>query len=158
MRLFRHLPVIGIAVALSLFVVAVSRYPGGTMDCAGTVGYSLAHNFISSLFAPRALNGAANPARYIAIPALLLLCLSLGVVFRQTSRKARSRVHRKVIEAGGIGSMVYIFLIATPMHDSMVSVGLLFSLVAVLATAHMLYLERRWLLWLGSGIPRAEAG
>jgi hypothetical protein len=75
-----HLPVIGIAVALSLFVVATIHYPGGTMGSASTVGYSLGHNFISSLFASHALNGAANPARYIAIPALLLLCVSFGAL------------------------------------------------------------------------------
>jgi hypothetical protein len=43
--------------------------------------------------------------------------------------------------------MVYAFLVATPMHDLMVSIGLLFSLAALLATAHMLYIERLWLLF-----------
>jgi hypothetical protein len=43
--------------------------------------------------------------------------------------------------------MVYGFLVTTPMHDLMVSIGLLFSLVALLATAHLLYIERRWLLF-----------
>ena len=63
-----HLPVIGVLAAFCLFVVAAIYYPGGTMDSASTVGYSWAHNFVSSLFASRAPNGAANPARYIAVP------------------------------------------------------------------------------------------
>ena len=147
MKLLHHLPIIGIAVALCLFVVAAAQYPGGTMDSASTVGYSWAHNFLSSLFAPRALNGAANPARYIAIPAVLVLCVSLGMVFRGISTKARSLVHRKAIEIGGIGAAVYGFLIATPMHNLMISIGLLFSWTALLATTHMLYVERRWLLF-----------
>jgi hypothetical protein len=33
------------------------------------------------------------------------------------------------------------------MHDLMVTIGLLFSLVALVATAHALYAERRWLLF-----------
>lgn len=147
MKFMNHLPVVGIAVALCLFVVAAIHYPGGTMSSASTVGYSWAHNFISSLFAPRALNGAVNPARYIAIPAMLFLCASLGMVFSRISRKARSRAHKKAIEIGGIGAAVYGFLIATPMHNLMISIGLLFSLAALLATTHMLYIERRWWLF-----------
>lgn len=79
-RLKYHLPAIGLAVALCLFVVAGMYYPGGTTDSASTVGYSLVHNFVSTLFAPRALNGAPNPARFVAMPAMLFLCVSLGIV------------------------------------------------------------------------------
>lgn len=42
--------------------------------------------------------------------------------------------------------MVYSFLVVTRMHDLMVTIGLLFSLVALLATTHMLYADRRWSL------------
>lgn len=142
-----HLPAIGVGLALCLFVVAASYYPGGTTDSASTVGYSWAHNFVSSLFAPRALNGAANPARQTAIAAMLLLCVSLAVIFKRISLKVRSQVHKKTIEIGGIGSMVYGFLAVTPMHDLMVSIGLIFSLVALLAMTHALYMERRRLLF-----------
>jgi hypothetical protein len=147
MKFINHLPVVGIAVALCLFVVAASRYPGGTMGSAGTVGFSWTHNFLSSLFQPRALNGAPNPARPVAISAMLVLCASLGMVFYRISTKARSRAHRKVIEIGGIGAAVYGFFIATPMHNLMISIGLLFSLTALVATTYMLYKERRWLLF-----------
>lgn len=88
-----HWPAIGTAIALCLFVAAAIGYPGGTTDSASTVGYSWAHNFVSSLFASRALNGAANPARYIAVPAMLLLCVSLGVMFWRISREVKSRFH-----------------------------------------------------------------
>ena len=143
-----HLPAIGVLAALCLFVVAAIYYPGGTMDSASAVGYSWAHNFVSSLFASRALNGAANPARYIAVPAMLLLCVSLGIMFRRISINVRSsRRAKKTIEIGGIGEMVYGFLAVTRMRDLMVSIGLLFSLAALLAATHALYIERRWLLF-----------
>lgn len=149
MTLKYHVPAIGIAVGLCLFVVAASYYPGGTTESTSTVGYSWAHNFICSLFAPRALNGAANPARYVAVPAMLLLCVSLGVMFRRISTRVDSRLHKSTIEIGGIGSMVYGFLVVTPMHDLMVTISLLFSVVALLATTHLLSIERRW--WLSGG-------
>lgn len=142
-----HLPAIGVAVGLCLFVVAARYYPGGTTDSASTVGYHWAHNFVSSLFAQRALNGAVNPARSFAIPAMLVLCLSLGIMLWRISRSVSSHVHKTTIEIGGIGAMVYGFLVVTPMHDLMVNIGLLFGLVAMIATIHVLYIERRWPLF-----------
>jgi hypothetical protein len=141
-----HLPVVGIGLALCLFVGAALSYPGGTTESPDTVGYSLIHNFISSLFASRALNGAANPARYIAMAAMVFLCISIGFAFQQISTTVVSRVHRKTIEIAGIGSVVYSLLIVTPMHDLMVTIGLAFNFVALLATTHWLFLQRRWRL------------
>lgn len=142
-----HWPTIGITAGLCLFVVAAMYYPGGTMDSASTVGYSLTHNYVSALFQPQALNGAANPARNFAILALLLLCVSLGMMFWRIATEVRSHVHKKAIEIGGIGSAVYGVLVATPMHDLMVSLGLLFNFAALFAITHMLYIERRSLLF-----------
>lgn len=147
MRLANHLPIIGVVAALCLFVVAAYQYPGGTIESTSSIGYSWTQNFMSSLFAARALNGAANPSRYVAIPALLLMCLSLGFVFARISMSARSSGHKKTIQIAGIGSMVYAFLIATPMHDLMITVALIFTLVALVATVYLLYIERGWFLF-----------
>jgi hypothetical protein len=84
--------------------VATTYYPGGTTDSATSVGYGWAHNFISSLFAVKALNGAANPARIVAIPAMLVLCVSIGALFKSVSNKSPSKIHRKTIEISGIGA------------------------------------------------------
>lgn len=147
-----HFPAVGIAAALGLFGVAASRYPGGTTDSATTLGYSWAHNFLSALFGDRALNGAPNSARGLAVLAMLALCVSLGTVFQRLSTRFRSPLHRKTIQIAGIGAMVYSFLVVTPMHNVMVDVGLLFASAAMVATTHALYLERRWtLLAWGSG-------
>jgi len=148
----RHLPLIGIVISMSLFLVATSRYPGGTTDSAASVGYDWAHNFISSLFAPRALNGAVNSARIVAIPAMLVLCFSIGALFKSIADNSASRIHRKTIEIGGIGSMVYAFLVVTPMHDLMVTIALAFALTALFATLHLLYVLRRSLLFLVGSI------
>jgi hypothetical protein len=137
----RHLPLIGILVSVVLFALSGSYYPGGTSDSPDSAGYDWSRNFISTLFAPIALNGAANPARRLAIPAMLVFCISIGVLFRNISRKVKSRFHRKTIEIGGIGTAIYAFLVVTPMHDLLVSIALLFFLVAVLATLHLLYVE-----------------
>ncbi len=151
LKLRSHIPLLGIVISVCLFFVATTYYPGGTTDSAATVGYEWAHNFVCSLFAPVALNGAPNPARYVAIPAMLVLCISIGVLFKIISNKSTSRIHRKTIEIGGIGSAVYGFLVVTPMHDLMIDIVLPFALVGLLATLHLLYVLRSWrLFFMGS--------
>ena len=139
----RHAPTAGIALALVLFGAAARAYPGGTTASRATAGYSWAHNFVSSLFAARALNGAPNAARPLAVAAMLALCGSAAVLFAGLARRAPSRAHRKAVEIGGIGAAVYGVLVVTPMHDLMVDLSLAFSLTAMLATTHGLYVERR---------------
>lgn len=141
-----HWPLLALFLSACLFVLAASYYPGGTTTSATTVGYDWTRNFISSLFAPTALNGAANPARYFAIPAMLLLCLSVGFVFKRISTTTTSKPHRKTIEIGGVGSMVYAFLVVTPMHNLMVTISLLFFVVASLAVLSFLRIGREWRL------------
>lgn len=146
-RFKSHLPLLGIILSLCLFFVATTCYPGGTTDSATSVGYDWARNFISSLFAPKALNGAANPARLVAIPAMLVFCVSLGALFKSISNQSPARAFRKTIEISGIGAAVYAFLVVTPMHDLMINIGLPFDLIALFATLHLLYVMRRSLLF-----------
>src|SRR5262245_13413260 len=137
-----HLPLIGILVSVVLLALSASYYPGGSYDSPDSVGYDWSRNFISTLFAPIALNGAANPARRLAIPAMLVFCVSIGVLFRNISRKAKSRLHRKAIEIGGIGTAIYAFLVVKTMHDILVSIAFVFFMVSVMVTLHLLSSDR----------------
>jgi hypothetical protein len=47
---------------------------------------------------------------------------------------------------------VYGFFVATPMHDLMVNISLVFNVVAIMATTHMLYVQRRWWLFGGGAL------
>jgi hypothetical protein len=69
----RSLHAIGIALSICLFVVAAAHYPGGTLDSISSAGYDWKRYFISTLFAAKAINGADNPARYFAVPAMLFV-------------------------------------------------------------------------------------
>lgn len=129
------MPLIGVILSFFLFVLAALRYPGG---------YDWVNLSISTLFQPGTLNGAENLARPIAVLAVLSFCVSMGIVFKRVSQRATSRLHKKTIEIAGIGSMVYAFLVVTPMHDVLVGVALIFFVVAMLFTLHMIYLEKRF--------------
>lgn len=133
-------PAIGILGSICLFVLSAAKYPGGGREAgAKIIGYDWTQHFISTLFAAVALNGQPNPARYFAIPAMLIFCVSIAVVFQCISRKAPSLAMGKSIQIAGIGSMVYAFLaVATPIHDLFVSIAVLFFLVAVLVCLQML--------------------
>jgi hypothetical protein len=128
------LPLAGILASLALFTNAASHYPGG---------YRFTGDFISTLFAPLTPSGINNAARPIAILAMLVFCASVGLLFQLVSRQASSRVLAKIIQIGGVGSMVYAFLVVTPMHDLLVGIALLFFFPAVFATLALVYQERR---------------
>jgi len=145
-----HFPLIGILASILLLLLAATYYPGGTAQSPSTVGYNWAQNFISTLFSPTAFNGAANPARRVAIPAWFVLCFSVALIFRNISRKGTSKFQKKAIEIGGVGAAVYAFLVVTPMHNLLVTISLLFFIPAVLAVLHLLYVEHQMkLLWAG---------
>jgi len=133
--------------SIVLFAVAMAYYPGGTSFSSDTVGYNWSQNFLSSLFQPRAYNGSPNPARWFAIPAMFLLCLSYAFIFGSVSRRSRSKFEKKAIQIGGIGSAVYTFLVVTPMHNLMITISLLFFITAVLTTLHFLHTERQTVLF-----------
>jgi len=152
MKPLLHLPTLGIVAAIVGLVVAAGRYPGGTHLSADTAGYRWSENFLCALFGPEALNGFENPARPLAITAVLLLCVSLGVLFFVISRSTTSRRHRSAIEIGGIGTAVYSMFVVTPIHNLVISIGFIFGLVAFVAVGHLMWRERRWGLVLWTGV------
>lgn len=138
------LPIAGVAVASLLFVVATALYPGGTRTSINSVGYDWAQNYVSTLFEPVALNGAVNPARHIAIPAMLSGCISVVAMFGHLAIQRTARPMQKLIALGGTGSMVCAFLaVTTPLHDLMLGIGLLMFFGAALATLKLQRLLRQ---------------
>ena len=59
----KHFVLIGIIVALLLLLIATLVYPGGSLSNKNAVGFDWSKNFISNLFAEKAVNGLDNPAR-----------------------------------------------------------------------------------------------
>jgi hypothetical protein len=139
----KHMPLVGGIFAGCLFAFASTLYPGGTAGSPDTLGYSWAHNTFSALFQPLALNGEYNSARYWAAVAAVIYCTCLGFVFAKIARSAASAIHRNLIQIAGIGAMIYAALVVTPMHNLMVLIALVFFVVAVAATLHSLYTQRR---------------
>ncbi len=127
------LPAIGVFLAVVFLVLAASRYPGG---------YHWNHQFISTLFWPLTPSGDPNPARPLAVVGVIFFCLGMALLFQLMSSKANTTFHKKTIQIGGMGSMVYGLIAVTPMHNLMVTISLVFFLAAMFAVLHLLSLQR----------------
>lgn len=140
----RNLPLFTIAASLPLFALAVAQYPGGNDWDTAAVGFRFTRNYVCALFQPLALDGSANASRKFAIPAMLMLCVSMAYMFWAVSRQCHERATRKIIEIFGIGTMVYTFLgVNTPMHDLLVLIAAAFFSIAAIGMLRMLHATRR---------------
>ena len=152
------MPALGVGLGLVLILWAAHLYPGGSDADPGSAGYDWSRNFISALFGPTAINGQPNPGRGFAAAALALWCIALGFSFWRISRHTASPRLAKVLEISGIGSAVYALLVATPMHDLMVTIGLGFSLTAISTTVVILARNREWPLFAWGCLSLALSG
>lgn len=139
----RSIPILGVVAAIALLAISTLRYSGDVHWTRVTV---------SLLCAPELPNGDPNLGRGLPIASLLLLCASMSMLFELVSRLADTRGLRNTIQIAGIGSMVYALLTATPMHNLMVNIALVFFLVAIFAIVTMLFRKRHFGLAM-AGIP-----
>lgn len=142
MRLIiRSIPIVGVVVAVGLLALSIYRYTGDVHWTRVTV---------SMLCASTLPDGTPNPGRAVPIIALLLFCASMALVYQLISRLAETRVQRDTIQIAGIGSQVYSVLTATPIHNLMVNIALVFTMVAMVAIVYMLHCKHhRGLAWFG---------
>lgn len=99
-----------------LIAVATFRYPGGSLLDKNSLGFHWSKNFISNLFAAKAINGTENPGRIWAVIGMAFHSVGYGV-FYQYVKKLSSKQWAKILKIIGLANIIFIFLIATPLHD-----------------------------------------
>jgi hypothetical protein len=114
----------GVVIALILMIIAISVYPGGSMFDRHSAGFDWTKNFISNLFATKALNGAENPARIWACMGMIILPLSYAVFFIHMSKKIPDKNAGNILKYGGAVNVLVMFLIVTPLHDLMLNISI----------------------------------
>ena len=122
---------IGITISLLMFLIATMVYPGGSLFDKNSVGFDWSKNFISNLFATKAVNGADNPARIWADGAMIFLSVSFAMFFIEFSKKIPTKSAAKVIKYFGAGGMIFTFLIITPFHDIMITLSSTMFLLSI---------------------------
>ena len=137
----KHSVLICVVISVMFLVTATLLYPGGSILDNNSVGFDWSRNFFSNLFLSTALNGAANPSRIWALIGMAFNAFGYGLFFIHTSRKIPHKHTQVVLTSIGVVNMLFTFLVATRLHDSMVTVsstltmiGLFYITVAILKT------------------------
>jgi hypothetical protein len=108
---------ISVVISVILLVIATFTYPGGSLLDKNSIGFNWSENFVSNLFATKALNGSENPGRMWAIIGMAFLSVGYGIFFINMSKKIPSKQCATILKFIGVANLIFIFLIATPLHD-----------------------------------------
>ena len=127
----KYLVLLGITLSLFLLLIATMVYPGGSLFDKDAVGFDWSKNFISNLFAAKAVNGLHNPSRPWADAGMIFLSISFALFFIEFSTKIPVKSAAKIIKYFGAGGMLCTFLIVTPLHDIMVTIASTMFLVSM---------------------------
>ncbi|MCV2486458.1 hypothetical protein OD917_16100 [Flavobacterium sp. SH_e] len=100
-----------------LIAIAALLYPGGSLLDKNSIGFSWSKNFVSNLFAEKAINGSENPGRIWAIIGMAFQSIGYGVFFINMSKKIALGQWSNILKFIGFANVLFIFLIATPLHD-----------------------------------------
>jgi hypothetical protein len=100
-----------------LIVIATLSYPGGSLLDKNSIGFHWSKNFLSNLFATKAINGSANPGRIWAIIGMAFHSVGYVIFFINMSKKIPSIQWANIVKFIGAINILFIFLIATPLHD-----------------------------------------
>jgi len=104
-------------ISVILIVIASLVYPGGSLLDKNSIGFDWSKNFISNLFATKAINGSENPGWIWALVGMAFHSVGYGIFFINMSKKIPSRQWANILRFIGAANVLFIFLIATPLHD-----------------------------------------
>ncbi|MFC0518500.1 hypothetical protein ACFFGT_30070 [Mucilaginibacter angelicae] len=124
----------GVLISLILMAIAISVYPGGSTYDETSVGFDWRRNFISNLFAARALNGAENPSVIWAYLGMILFPVSYAIFFINMAKKIPDKGAAIIIKYLGVANILFTFLTVTRLHDLMliISTSLFWTCVVVI--------------------------
>lgn len=120
-----------IIISVILVIIAALMYPGGSILDRNSLGFDWTKNFISNLFAEKAINGAANPGRIWAIAGMAFHSIGDGLFFLHMSKKFLLKHVIVVLKVVGYANMLSSFLIVTHLHDIMVTISATLSLLGL---------------------------
>jgi hypothetical protein len=127
-------------------IIATLFYPGGSLVDKNAIGWHWSQNFMSNLFAPTALNGSENPGRIWALIGMGFHAVGYGIFFIHMSKRISSGVWDTILRYIGFANIIFIFLIATPLHDvGVISIVLtligLFTLTVLILKSKLHFLK-----------------
>jgi hypothetical protein len=120
-----------IVISVILILIATFVYPGGSLADKNSIGFVWSKNFISNLFQAKAINGLDNPSRIWAIIGIAFHSIGDGIFFIHMSKKILMRHAANVLKVIGVANISFNFLIATSLHDIMVTISSTLSMLGL---------------------------
>jgi hypothetical protein len=142
----KYFVLISVVISIIFLVIATLLYPGGSILDKNSVGFDWAKNFFSNLFSAKALNGADNPSRFWAITGMVFHSIGYGLFFINTSKKIPHKHTEIVLKSIGIANTLFIFLIATPFHDIMVTISSTLTMLGLFYITVFILRTRLWMM------------
>src|SRR5687767_12016141 len=127
----KHSVLICIIISVVLLLIASLFYPGGSILDKNSTGFDWSKNFISNLFAAKAINGSENASRFWAIIGMAFHSVGYGIFFINMSKKISASHAATILKIIGAINIVFNFLIVTPLHDIMVTISGTLSLIGL---------------------------
>ena len=138
-----------IFISVLFLIAATLLYPGGSILDKNSEGFNWSKNFFSNLFLVKALNGTTNPSRIWALIGMFFNSIGYGLFFIHTSRKISHKHTELVLKSIGLINMLFTFLIATPLHDIMVTVSSTLTMLGLFyITVFILKSKLHWLKYI----------
>ena len=106
-----------LVISVILIIIATLVYPGGSLLDKNSIGFDWSKNFLSNLFATKAINGSVNHGRIWAVIGMAFHSVGYGIFFINMSKKISSRQWANILKFIGATNILFIFLIATALHD-----------------------------------------
>ena len=135
-----YLPTIGILIFIGLYIYATGFYPGGSRANLNSSGFEWRNNHWCNLMAEESVNGLENPARPIAIFALVILCSSMILFFIQfADHFEKNKNWNLTIKIAGTVAMLSAIFIFTPFHDiltTLLSIGGIIVIIGMIRALH----------------------
>ncbi len=130
--IFLYLPITGIFLFFVLYILAASKYPGGSQAYDYSIGFDWVHNYWCDLMKEVAYNKIVNPARPIAIAATFLLAFSVALFSIYFPKYLPvSSFWNTATRISGILAMAAATFIFTDLHDLVIVICSLFGLVTI---------------------------
>ena len=120
-----------VVTSVALLIIATLLYPGGSIVDKDSTGFNWSKNFVSNLFAAKAMNGSENPSRIWAIVGMAFHSVGYGIFFINMSKKLPHRHSSDVLKYIGVVNMLFSFLVATSLHDIMVTISSTLSMIGL---------------------------
>ena len=139
-RISSYLPTVGILIFIGLYIYATGFYPGGSHANINSSGFEWRNNHWCNLMAEQSVNGQENPARPIAIFALVILCASMILFFiKFADHFEKNKNWNMIIKVAGTVAMLSAIFIFTPFHDiltTLLSIGGIIVIIGMIRALH----------------------